>query len=163
VLMARPYMSSRVGLFVAIPIAAVVGILVLGVLVLVIAFLFLLPQGAAMRPPRARSCCAASSPGPSTARSPSLPSSPRRCPGTRRPSTSPWGRRPVHRPRRGSQRPGQRPHHQGPRLPQRHRPDQRDQLRPRRPVPRSTPRTNHQPIPESRGEPGLGCGDPLVV
>ena len=42
VLMARPYMSSPVGLFVAIPIAAVVGILVLGVLVLVLAFLFLL-------------------------------------------------------------------------------------------------------------------------
>jgi hypothetical protein len=42
VLMARPYLSSRVGLFVAIPIAALVGILVLGVLVLVIAFLFLL-------------------------------------------------------------------------------------------------------------------------
>src|SRR5215469_4951535 len=40
--MARPYMSSPVGLFVAIPIAAVVGILVLGVLVLVLAFLFLL-------------------------------------------------------------------------------------------------------------------------
>jgi hypothetical protein len=42
VLMARPYMSSPVGLFVAIPIAAVVGILVLGVLVLVLAFLFIL-------------------------------------------------------------------------------------------------------------------------
>ena len=41
VLMARPYMSSPVGLFVAIPIAAVVGILLLGVLVLIIAFLFI--------------------------------------------------------------------------------------------------------------------------
>jgi hypothetical protein len=42
VLMARPYMSSPLGLFVAIPIAAVVGVLLLGVLVLVLAFLFIL-------------------------------------------------------------------------------------------------------------------------
>jgi hypothetical protein len=41
VLMARPKVSSPAGLFIAVPIAAVVGVLVLGVLVLLVAFFFL--------------------------------------------------------------------------------------------------------------------------
>ena len=40
VVMARPYISRPLGLFVAVPIAAVAGLLVLGVLALVIAVLF---------------------------------------------------------------------------------------------------------------------------
>ena len=42
VLIARPYISNPIALFVAVPIAAVVGILVLGVLVLAIGWLFTL-------------------------------------------------------------------------------------------------------------------------
>jgi hypothetical protein len=40
VLMARPYMSSPVALFVAVPVAAVAGLLLLGVLALIVAALF---------------------------------------------------------------------------------------------------------------------------
>lgn len=45
VLMARPYILSPAELFIAVPIAAVVGMLVLGVLVLVVGVLFVMAEG----------------------------------------------------------------------------------------------------------------------
>jgi transposase len=44
----------------------------------------------------------------------------------------------LQRPRRGTERPGQRPDHQSPRLPHRRDPDRRHPLHPRRPMPRNT-------------------------
>ena len=44
VVMARPYISSPAGLFIAVPIAAVAGMLVLGVLVVILWALFLVAE-----------------------------------------------------------------------------------------------------------------------
>jgi hypothetical protein len=50
VVMARPYISSPAGLFIAVPIAAVAGMLVLGVLVVILWVLFLLAENDADLP-----------------------------------------------------------------------------------------------------------------
>jgi hypothetical protein len=50
VVIARPYISSPAGLFIAVPIAAVAGMLVLGVLVVILWVLFLLAENDADLP-----------------------------------------------------------------------------------------------------------------